>query len=178
MRRRKLFVALALALVATAIAVPVYATHSDEAGVSATVTPAFLSITFTAQHVGYGTLDLSVTNQLPSGQTGSGNGDAAFVVTNNGTKTANWAIIGGASGAWTIAAAAGTNIYAQRYDTAGTAGGVPTPSPTSLNASSALGTGIAANGTVAVWLELDMPTDVAPGTGEQTLPITIVASAA
>ena len=70
MRRRKLFVALALALVATAIAVPVYATHSDKAPVQATVTPAFLSVTFTAQHVAYGDVDLSITGAVPSGQAG------------------------------------------------------------------------------------------------------------
>ena len=175
MRGRKLFVALALALVATAIAVPVYATHSNEAGVSATVTPAFLSITFNAQNLGYGTLDLGATGQLPTGQAGNTPVDAAFVVTNNGTKTADWAIIGGiSSGAWSIAATATADTYAHRYGISA-ASGVPN-SPKSLHQPESLATSVDAGDSVAVWLVLDMPTDVAPGTGEQTLPITIIAS--
>ena len=176
MRRRKLFVALALALVASAIAVPVYATHSNETGVSATVTPAFLSVTFTAQHVGYGTLELSAANQLPDGQVDDQDPQAAFVVTNNGTKTASWAIVGDGSGAWGIAASATANDYAQRFGTAATAGGIPT-SQLSLHQPENLSPSVAADGTVHVWLELDMPSDTPPGTGEQTLPINITATA-
>ena len=154
----------------------VLATHGDgTGGVSATVTPAFVSVTVTEQHVAYGTVDLGVADAQPTDQDGNTDAKAAFKVSNNGTKDANWAIEGGASSNWAIAATPGNNQYAQFYDDEANTGG-DLVSETSLDGSSSLAAAVTPGSDVFVWLELDMPTDSSTS-AEESLPILITATA-
>ena len=165
-------------LVMSLVPMTVLANHSGTGTVSATVTPAFLSVTVTEQFVGYGALDLGVVNAKPTGQTGSTNALAAFQVNNNGTVTANWAILGIGSTAWAIAEIAGTDTYAQRFDiTADGSGNVTTGTSLHTSASaSSLASAVTTGNSVFVWLQLDMPTH-SGATAEQSLPITVTATA-
>ena len=172
---RRFIILLALMGVMLAVSPSTAMAGQHEDGVSATVTPAFIAISTTSQFTGYGTVDLDTTGNLPIGQTGSTSTGAAFLVENTGTKTADWAIVGGASVDWSIGADAGADTYKHSWDDAATSG-VPT-SPTSLHSSQPLATGVTATTVLPVWLTLDMPIS-GLFTAEQTLPITITATTA
>ena len=187
--RNKLFVARALALVATAIAVPVYATHVTEGTVDATVTPGLFSVSLDNTAVAYGTLNLSSTNNEPvdvdliedfdQTQDCSINANPSVTAENTGTVTSIFTITGGNSNSndWTIESAAGTDQFVHRFATDGTGCDF-----TALNtAAQALATGgdsasVDAGSEVTVFLQLDMPSDVTSGITAQTLPITITAT--
>ena len=165
MRRRKLFVALALALVATAIAVPVYAAHTPEGTVTATVSLAQISIGVDPTSVAYGPLDLESTGNFPS--------PTSFVVTNNGDVTEDFIVRGQNSANWTLGPDAGTNIYKHEVSTNAFGGGEDFVLDTS---GVAVASNIATNGTVTMSLRLDMPL-VTAFTGVQEVDVTIVATA-
>lgn len=174
--KHKIFALIAVVvLLMTLMPMTVLATHSGSEGVNATVTPAFVSVAVSAQNIAYGTVDLGASDAQPTGQTGSGNGFAAFEVNNNGTKTSNWAIVGGASTNWTIAATPGNNIYAHFYDDAANVDG-DLVAETSLHTSSSLATNVTETSSVFVWLELDMPSD-SDTTATESLPVTVTATA-
>ena len=188
MRRRKLFVALALALVVSAIAVPVFASHATTGTVGATVTPGVFSVSLDNDGVAYGTLNLEDVNKEPvdvdtvlggdQTQLCSTNTNPSVTATNNGNIVSTFLITGGNSDDWTIQAAVGTDQFVHRFATDGNTCDFTVLSATPQD----LGTGgdsadIAINGTVTVFLQLDMPDDVVAGLTVQTLPITITATA-
>ena len=177
--RRVLALTVVVVLLMSLLPMTVLAGHSGTGTVSATVTAAFLSVSVTAQQLAYGTLDLGDVDKKPTGQVDDTDPNAAFKVTNNGTKTANWAIVGGASApdAWAIAASATTDTYAHRFDLTPDVNGNVTGG-TSLHTSastSSLAASVAAAGELFVFLQLDMPTDT-NFTAQQSLPITVTAT--
>ena len=176
--KRVLALVAVVVLLVRMVPMTVQAGHGDGTGtVSATVTAAFLSVSVTGQQLAYGTLDLGDVDKKPTGQTDETDPNAAFKVTNNGTKTANWAIVGGASGDWAIGSSAGDDIYAHFWDDAADGTG-NVASATSLHTSasaSSLAANVTAGSDVFVWLQLDMPTDT-NFTDQQSLPINIIAT--
>ena len=177
MRGRKLFVALALALVATAIAVPVFASHVTTGTVGATVTPGFVAVSVTPASVAYGTINLTVTEVEPGSQVCTAGTSPAFTATNDGNVDATFTIRGDNSNPdnWILSSPdAGSDAYVHRFST-GPVSTVCTFTDLDTDALE-LATGIAGAASQAIYLNFDAPTDVTSGTTVQTLNVTVVAS--
>ena len=140
------------------------ADHSPESTVSATVTPAVLSVTVTPNTVDYDVVELSSTDNLPTPET--------FTATNNGSITENIDIRGADTDNWTLEATAGPNQYVHKASK-------DAFSTTITLATSNLplvDTGVAVDGTVTVSLKLDAPT-VSTTAAEQIAVVTVIAVA-
>ena len=146
---------------------PALATHSPESTVSATVTPAVLSVTVDPTSVDYGTVELDTADNVPDPPT--------FLATNNGGITENIEIRGAnttPSGAWALVSGVpATDQY--RHEASRDAFTTPIIL-TTLNQT--LDTGVLVNGTVTVSLRLDAPT-ASSTAATQTAPVTVVAVA-
>lgn len=164
LRKGKVFLVMGLA--ALLLLVPVAATAATEETVAATVTPAYVAVTVTEGNLAYGILAALDTNKIPTGP--GTTGDASFTINNTGSVPGSFSLVGGASTAWAIAAAAASETYAHRYSITPLAGG--TPGGTSLNTSTSISIGGGAS--QDIWLQLDMPT-ATTATEEQSLPITV-----
>ena len=144
---------------------PALATHTETATVSATVTPAVLSVTATPTSVDYGTVELSATNVTPT--------PLFFTATNNGSITENINIRGADTANWTLENAVGANQYVHKASNDNFAIQtitLVTPGSTLLKAS------VAVNGTVTVSLKLDAPTSSTTA-ATQTAVVTVIAVA-
>ena len=153
----------------------VLATHTPEGNVAATVTPASISLTVTLGNLGYGILNTHDTLKEPTGQDCSTTTvGQAFTVTNNGTGNEDFDIKGAAStpGTWTLAGSAGADAYVHRFATDSTTCTFTDLLTTDLQ----LAASVASTSSVGVYLQLDMPTSTG-NTDEQTLPITVTATA-
>ena len=161
-RRNLLIFAAAAALVLTLIPIRAFA---QEATVSATVTPGFVTVSISPTTVAYGIVNLGSTNVLPTPGT--------FTATNDGTVTADFLIRGADTTGWILSGAAGADAYVHRASSDGFVAQTIVLSTTnqSLKAS------IAAAGTSSVSLNMDVPTSSTPIV-EQTAAVTIVATVA
>ena len=142
---------------------PALAGHSPESTVSATVTPAVLSVTVTPNTVDYDVVELSSTDNLPTPET--------FTATNNGSITENIDIRGADTDNWTLEATAGTDQYVHKASPDGFSSTI-----TLTTSNQTLGTNIATSGTVTVSLKLDAPTSSTTA-ATQTAPVTVIAVA-
>ena len=143
---------------------PALATHTETATVSATVTPAVLSVTASPPSVDYDVVELSSADNLPS--------PASFTATNNGSITENILIRGANTANWALVSGVpATDQYRHEFSKDGFT------TPVILTTSNqTLDTGVAVNGTVTVSLRLDAPT-ASTTAATQTAPVTVVAVA-
>ena len=89
-----------LAVAAGLIAAPVFADHGTPSGVAATVTPGLVAVTVSEAAVSYGTVNLSTSSTLSTGEPASQfciSTTAVLTVTNSGNINANFNISGGNS---------------------------------------------------------------------------------
>lgn len=143
---------------------PALASHTPESTVSATVTPAVLSVSATPSTVDYNVVELGTADNLPS--------PATFTATNNGSIVENIEIRGANTTSWTLVSTVpGTDEY--RHEAS--KDGFTTPIILTT-ANQGLDTGVAVNGTVTVSLRLDAPTSSTTAT-TQTAPVTVIAVA-
>ncbi len=142
---------------------PALATHTPESTVSATVTPAVLSVSVTPSSVDYDVVEMSSTDNLPT--------PISFTATNNGSITEDIEIKGASTADWTLAATAGADQYVHKAspDAFST-----TITLTTLNQT--LAAGVTTSGTVTVSLKLDAPTSSTTA-ATQTAPVTVIAVA-
>ncbi len=143
---------------------PALATHTTESTVSATVTPAVLSVTATPSTVDYDVVELGTADNLPTPTT--------FTATNNGSITENIEIRGANTANWTLVS---TVPATDEYRHEASKDGFTTPIILTT-ANQGLDTGIAVNGTVTVSLRLDAPT-ASTTAAQQTAPVTVIAVA-
>ncbi len=143
---------------------PALATHTLESTVSATVTPAVLSVIVSPDNVDYGTVELGVQDNLPT--------PISFTATNNGSITEDIDIRGADTANWTLVS---TVPATDEYRHEASKDGFTTPIIlTTSNLS--LDTNVATSGTVIVSLRLDAPTDTTT-IAQQTAPVTVIAVA-
>ena len=143
---------------------PALATHTGESTVSATVTPAVLSVTATPTSVDYDVVELTSADNIPTPST--------FTATNNGSITENIDIRGANTADWTLVSTVpATDQYRHEFSK----DGFTTPIILTT-ANQGLDTGIAVNGTVTVSLRLDAPT-ASTTAATQTAPVTVIAVA-
>jgi hypothetical protein len=151
----------------------------DEGTVTATVTPATISITAAEQHTDYGAVPLGAKFVQPTGQTSNANADAAFSVTNNGTFDVDLSIVGGDSADWTLipqaAEGPGTDEYMHRISTEASSDGSLFGPVTSLHAAFEPVDSLAPDATMFFWLSMHMP-ESSTSTEQQSLPINITAT--
>ena len=144
---------------------PALATHTTESTVSATVTPAVLSVSATPTSVDYDVVELSSVGNLPT--------PTSFTATNNGSITENINIRGADTANWTLENAVGANQYVHKASNDNFAIQtitLVTPGSTLLKAS------VAVNGTVTVSLKLDAPTSSTTA-AQQNAAVTVIAVA-
>jgi hypothetical protein len=143
---------------------PALATHTETQTVSATVTPAVLSVIVSPDNVDYGTVELGVQDNLPT--------PLSFTATNNGSITEDIDIRGADTANWTLVS---TVPATDEYRHEASKDGFTTPIIlTTSNLS--LDTNVATSGTVIVSLRLDAPTDTTT-IAQQTAPVTVIAVA-
>ncbi len=142
---------------------PALATHTPESIVSATVTPAVLSVSVTPDSVDYDVVEMNSTDNLPT--------PISFTATNNGSITEDIEIRGASTGDWTLAATAGTDQYVHKAS--------PDAFSTTITlttSNQSLAAGVTTSGTVTVSLKLDAPTSSTTA-ATQTAPVTVIAVA-
>jgi len=143
---------------------PALATHSLESTVSATVTPAVLSVTATPTSVDYDVVELTSADNIPTPST--------FTATNNGSITENILIRGANTTNWALVSGVpATDQYRHEFSKDGFT------TPVILTTSNqTLQTSVAVNGTVTVSLRLDAPS-ASTTAATQTAPVTVIAVA-
>jgi hypothetical protein len=156
-----------IAIVATFAALggsPALATHTTESTVSATVTPAVLSVTASPTSVDYDVVELTSTDNLPTPTT--------FTATNNGSITENIDIRGADTADWALVSGVpATDEYRHEFSKDGFT------TPLILTTSNQpLDTGITVSSFVTVSLRLDAPT-ASTTAAQQTAPVTVIAVA-
>ena len=143
---------------------PALAGHSVESTVSATVTPAVLSVTATPTSVDYEVVELSATGETPT--------PLFFTATNNGSIIENIEIRGADTTNWTLEPTAGANQYVHRASKNNFSPQIITLTTENQE----LDTGVAVDGTVTVHLNLDAPTSSTTA-ATQTAVVTVIATA-
>ena len=143
---------------------PALATHTGESTVSATVTPAVLSVTATPTSVDYDVVELTIQDNLPD--------PATFTATNNGSITENIEIRGANTADWTLVS---TLPATDEYRHEASKDGFTTPIILTTS-NQPLDTGITASSFVTVSLRLDAPT-ASTTAATQTAPVTVIAVA-
>ncbi len=139
------------------------ASHTPESTVSATVTPAVLSVSVTPSSVDYDVVELTSTDNLPTPET--------FTATNNGSITEDLEIRGASTADWTLAGTAAADQYVHKASPDAFSSTI-----TLTTSNQTLGTNIATSGTVTVSLKLDAPTSSTTA-ATQTAPVTVIAVA-
>ncbi len=141
------------------------ATHTLESTVSATVTPAVLSVSVSPGIVDYDVVELGTADNLPTPTTftATNNGSIVEDIDIRGADTANWTLVSGAPG---------TDEY--RHEAS--KDGFTTPIILTTSNQVLDDTGIAVDGTVTVSLRLDAPT-ASTTAATQTAPVTVIAVA-
>lgn len=178
---RKFLSGLGILSLVLALAAPALA--ATEEGVTATVTPQLVSVTVDVSSVGYGTQNLSTTDNKPTG-------DPEITATNNGNVAENFTIKGDdatASGStWTLSTTAGASAYVHKYN-ADTGGTYPDLSSVALDKTGkSLSTGVSGGtsctttctggGSEAFKLRMDTPTSTS-SFAEHSTTVTVVATA-
>ncbi len=144
---------------------PALASHTPESTVSATVTPAVLSVTVTPNSVDYGTVELGTADNIPT--------PSSFTATNNGSITEDLEIRGADTADWALVSGVPRT---DEYRHEASKDGFTTPIIlTTLNQTLAAGV---TTGTpnVTVSLRLDAPSDTTTIV-QQTAPVTVIAVA-
>ncbi len=143
---------------------PALATHTGDATVNATVTPAVLSVTATPSTVDYDVVELTTADNIPT--------PSFFTATNNGSITENIEIRGADTADWTLVSGVPAT---DEYRHEASKDGFTTPIILTTSNQS-LDTGITVSSFVTVSLRLDAPT-ASTTAATQTAPVTVVAVA-
>lgn len=168
---------LSLVLLAAA---PVFAAEAGP--ITATVTPQLVSVTVDVSNVGYGTQNLSTTDNTPTG-------DPEITATNNGNVAENFTIKGDdatdGSNIWTLSNTAGADAYVHKFNN--DTGTYPDSSSvaldkagkslsTSVSGGSSCTTFCTGGGSEAFKLRMDTPASTS-SFAEHSTTVTVVASA-